>query len=371
MIKRYTSIAAFSLAGAAIALVGTAYGQDTQEAIDLSLPVDPWMDVIEAELPDADVIAKVLAIRAAGPVKEILPVEGVLTVDRPLLFLETLKFEDGATLELPSGYERVFLMSKEVRINGPELKATIRYADREPTHGDDAPAREGVPAGIPGRSGSPDTGRQGADGLPGGDGDTRRLPTLWIVADDLQIRKHPDHPFAFPDIRIDADGIVGGNGGTGGTGQQGGPGQAERNHRDGFVDCREGPRRGGYGGRGGAYGPGGAGADGGPGGDIVFVVSSDFAEHVKDMRLVARGGLPGVGGLNGRPGPGGRQGRHGSTSSKCSSYGGSQRGPGAVGQAAEPNSRGPSGDQDGANGRFRFVIYEDVASVFDDFPQGQ
>lgn len=348
------------------------FGQDSAidsqepaiEALDLSLTVSSEFDVDENLLSDSEIIEKLEVIRDTLQVKEILPVEGVLTVDEPVMFLETLKFEDGAVLELTAGnHERIFLLAKEVRLNGPDLKATIRYADIDPVNGTNAADRTGSPAKIGGRSGSPSTGSKGQDGIAGEGGEIRKLPTLWIVADDLQIRKSPDAPFAFPDVRINVDGIDGGQGGAGGDGQKGGEGQNGRNGDTNFGVCSQGAKAGGNGGRGGAFGAGGVGGDGGRGGDILFIVSSDFAEHVKDMRIVARGGLPGRGGINGNAGLGGDQGNRGSAPGTCDVPRGG--GDGSAGTSALHNSRANDGGSEGDRGRIRFVPYDEVASLFD------
>ena len=315
-------------------------------------------------LSNEGVIEKVEEIANSNQLREILSVEGVLTTDDSVFFLETLKFEDGGVLELTAGNkERIFLLAKEVRLNGPHLKAEIRYVDRSPLDGKAASDFTSAPAQITPRSNG--TGVKGTDGSPGQkgeDGITRQLPTLYVVADDLQIRKLPTHPFAFPDVRINVDGIDGGRGGEGGNGQNGGKGQNGRHGIKGFVDCKKSAKFGGGGGTGGAFGPGGVGGDGGNGGDIIFVVSAKFAEHVKDMRILSRGGLPGQGGINGLPGVGGETGDRGSKPGSCG-VSGSASTKGARGQVAASLSA-KDGELDGNRGRIRFVEYADVAELF-------
>lgn len=340
------------------------FAQDVLSDLLNALPKNVAVDMDAAAFTDDEIIAKLNEIVRATQVREILPVEDTVVVNEQFLFLETLKFEDGSVLELTAGdYDRIFLMAKEVRLNGPNLKATVRFTDRASINGAVGAAPSGPPAQIGGRSGSPAAGTNGANGRPGGPGMKRKLPTLWIVADDLQIRKLPSAPFAFPDVRIELDGVNGGEGGTGGEGQRGGKGQNGRHGSMGFPGCNRSAKRGGNGGRGGNFGPGGIGANGGDGGNVLFVVSSEFAEHVKDMRMPARGGLPGRGGLNGKPGSGGSQGARGSKPGTCGVTGSSRNG--HAGSAAPHNSRAVEGAEEGSRGRIRFVLYEEVADLFE------
>lgn len=318
---------------------------------------------VTAQPTDAEIIQRVRNVAANNQMKEILSVEGVTQVDDNVLFLENLKFEDGGELELRAGnYQEIFLLAKEVRLNGPSLKAFIRFYDRDPIAGQDAPPPPGRPAKKSRSSGNGDDGINGQTGSPGSTGVTRQLPTLYIVADEFQVRKDPHYPNEVPDIRIYLDGIDGGTGGRGGTGQAGQHGQDGRHGEANHGICSKGPRSGGDGGDGGAFGKGGAGGDGGDGGSIIFIVSPRIVDDIKDIRWLSRGGLPGRGGLNGEggaPGDGGSRGERPGTCSGASKGSGGNPGP-----SPAPNSRGPDGSLEGARGTVKYIEYDDVASLF-------
>lgn len=316
-----------------------------------------------SEVSDAEIISNVQQIAATSKLKEILPVEGIQKADDQVFFLETLKFEDGATLGLKAtNRDAIYLMAKEVRVHGGGFKARIEYYDIESQKGKDGSAPPSPQAKLTRSGGSGKNGVTGSRGKSGGEGLTRQLPTLYIVTTKITTVPEAGMPNGLSDIRIYADGIDGGEGGKGGVGQKGQQGQDGRHGKKKHGLCSKGAGNGGNGGKGGDYGLGGKGGNGGNGGNIVFVITESVVDDVKDMRIRARGGLPGLGGLHGKGGSGGDYGSRGKQPANCSGKSAGNRG--QSGTSPNPNERAVDGVDEGKRGRIRYVIFDGLASIF-------
>lgn len=309
---------------------------------------------VPAEADPAQASARVKAAIANRPANEILSISGTQRIDDQVIYVDTLRFDDGATMQLLAGdRDAIFIVAKEVRLSGPRFKANIEFYDRAPVNGANGSAPPAAQAKLP-RSGS-----NGADGVagragdPGKPGATRKLPTIYIVVG--KVRQSTGGEADFSDWRIFADGIDGGSGGRGGRGQDGQSGQDGRHGETRYGICSKGPRSGGNGGAGGDFGPGGRGGNGGDGATVIFIVPGSTVDAIKDVRVRNRGGLPGQGGLNGQPGNGGSGGARGSRPGNCSGAS-----PGADGPLGEtpPTLRAPGGTAEGARGRVFYHVVE-------------
>lgn len=290
------------------------------------------------------------------PANEILSISGTQRVDDQVIYVDTLRFDDGATLQLLAGdRDAIYIVAREVRLSGPEFKARIEFADRDAGAGSDGAAPSPALAQLPRSGNNGANGASGRPGDPGKPGLIRKLPTVYIVAG--KIRQSTGGVPDFSDLRINADGIDGGTGGRGGRGQNGQPGQDGRNGITGPFDCKSGPRSGGNGGNGGSFGSGGIGGDGGNGATVVFIVPPATVEAIKDVRVRNRGGLPGTGGVNGDPGSGAGGGSRGSAPGHCSSGGAHPGSGGAAGEAAG-TPRAQSGQNEGQRGRVYYHVVD-------------
>lgn len=312
---------------------------------------------VPAEADPAQASARVKQAIANRPANEILSISGTQRIDDQVIYVDTLRFDDGATMQLLAGNrDAIFIVAREVRLSGPRFRANIEFYDRMPANGADGAAPAAAPAQLPRSGGNGAAGQSGAAGQPGASGLTRKLPTVYIFVGN--IRQSTGGPADFSDWRILADGIDGGTGGRGGRGQNGQAGQDGRHgEKDALGFCRKGPGSGGNGGAGGAFGPGGVGGNGGDGATVIFLAPATTVDAIKDVRVRNRGGLPGLGGLNGEPGQGGGGGSRGSRPGTCS--GGSPGSAGPVGQAAS-TLRAPGGTAEGARGR----VYYYTADLF-------
>lgn len=193
-------------------------------------------------------------------------------VSEPLLHLQRLVLEDGATLRLAPGLERFELRAEQAWI-GDGVRILARGADAVPGEsGGVAPAVVGCADGASGKDGG-----KGADGGAGVD--------LQLLL-GLQ---------SFGSLLLDSRGGAGGAGGGGGAGADGG--SDER--------CA--------GGQGGAGGRGGDGGAGGRGGEVVlrywslsaagFIPISNYGPGVQ---VLNGGGAAAVAGEGGPPGKGGQ-----------------------------------------------------------------
>lgn len=293
---------------------------------------------------------------AGMPASEILSISGTQRIDDQVIFVDTLRFDDGATMQLlAADRDAIFIVAKELRLSGPGFKANIEFRDRAPRNGANGAAPPPALAQLP-RSGSEGAaGSKGARGAAGTPGLVRKLPTVYIVVGS--IRQSTGGSPDFNDLRILADGIDGGTGGIGGRGQNGQPGQDGRHGASGAFDCQRGPRSGGNGGAGGDFGPGGIGGNGGNGANIVFIVPQATVDAIKDVRVRNRGGLPGEGGRHGEPGAGAGGGARGSAPGLCSAGGATNGSAGPAG-AWPATPRAASGSLEGARGRVFYHVVD-------------
>lgn len=238
-----------------------------------------------------------------------VPAGGEYLIERPVLRLESLRLEDGATLRLAPQLAHLQLVADQAWIGrGVRLLAS----------GEDAPA---TAAGLAAVTAEPcEDGQAGQDGLPGAAGQPGR--DLSIELGLLQ----------FGSLLLDT------RGGAGAGGQPGQPGMA-----GGKADACTG-------GNGGAGGRGGAGGAGGKGGDVVLrywslgegghIPVSNFGPGVQ---LLNEGGQGADGGIGGAGGAGGA-GEFSKRGNGIKVY----RNAGVPGSAGEAGSDG----DDGASGRF-------------------
>ncbi len=311
---------------------------------------------VPAEADPAQASARVKQAIANRPANEILSISGTQRIDDQVIYVDTLRFDDGATMQLLAGdRDAIFIVAKEVRLSGPRFRANIEFYDRMPANGADGAAPAAAPAQLPRSGGNGAAGQSGAAGKPGAPGLTRKLPTVYIFVGS--IRQSTGGPADFSDWRILADGIDGGTGGRGGRGQKGQSGQDGRHGETRYGICSKGPRSGGNGGNGGAFGPGGAGGNGGDGATVIFLAPAATVDAIKDIRVRNRGGLPGKGGIHGEPGEGAGGGSRGSRPGNCS---GAANGADGQPGASAPTLRAPDGMAEGARGR----VYYYTADLF-------
>lgn len=261
------------------------------------LESDPGVDGITAiglpTLPGA----VIEAIRAA-PLEDSLTIDGVVDRTDAVLRTKTLRFEQGGKLNWrfkPEGAEGFIVLAAErLILDSPD--ALLRLCPEPDLHG---------AAGGAGSEGQAFTfGSQPRDGQPGGAGGagrTYRYPTLYIVLDELAFT-----PWAV--LRLEADGLAGGNGGDGGAGGHGAQGTPGSNGSP-FMPIQvlpsTGPTDGGPGGSGGAGGRGGDAGRGGDGATIIYALPESQRVLLAQIKASTAGGAPGVAGQPGAPGEGG------------------------------------------------------------------
>ncbi len=298
--------------------------------------------------------ARVRQAIAGLPANEILSISGVQRIDDQVIYVDTLRFDDGATMQLLAGdRDAIYIVAREVRLSGPNFKARIEFRDRTVPNAEAGAAPPARLAQLP-RSGSDGAhGTAGQAGDPGKPGLIRKLPTIYFVVG--KVRQSTGGEPDFSDWRILAGGIDGGTGGTGGRGQLGQSGQDGRDGKANMGICSRGPRSGGNGGAGGAFGPGGIGGNGGNGGTVIFLVPETTVDAIKDVRVRNLGGLPGIGGLNGAPGEGGGGGSRGSRPGSC---GGASNGSGGPLGAGPASLRAPGGTAEGLRGRVYYHVID-------------
>lgn len=317
-------------------------------------PAVPLAAVQDNEADPQLAKARVSQAIAGLPANEILSISGVQKIDDQVIYVDTLRFDDGATMQLLAGdRDAIYIVAREVRLSGPNFRARIEFRDRAvPAAEDGAPPPERL-AQLPRSGGDGAPGSDGQPGNPGKPGLTRKLPTIYFVVG--KVRQSTGGEPDFSDWRILAGGLDGGVGGNGGKGQDGQSGQDGRHGKANMGICSRGPRSGGNGGAGGAFGPGGIGGNGGNGGTVIFLVPEATVEAIKDVRVRNLGGLPGLGGLNGAPGEGGGGGSRGSRPGTC---GGASHGSGGP-RGSEPSSlRAPNGAQEGLRGRVYYHVID-------------
>lgn len=319
--------------------------------------IEPEVVEVSADPTEADpaqASAKVKTAIAGLPANEILSISGVQKIDDQVIYVDTLRFDDGATMQLlAADRDAIYIVAREVRLSGPNFKARIEFSDRTVPNGTNGAAPPPARAKLPRSNGNGANGAAGQPGDPGKPGLTRKLPTIYFVIG--KVRQSTGGEPDFSDWRILADGIDGGTGGKGGKGQNGQSGQDGRHGETKYGICSKGPRSGGNGGAGGAFGPGGIGGNGGNGATVIFLIPAQSVDAVKDVRVRNRGGLPGAGGINGGSGEGGGGGARGSRPGNCSGASAGSGGPTGPGPS---NLQAPAGVAEGLRGRVYYHIVD-------------
>lgn len=286
--------------------------------------------------------------------REILSVNGTTRETSEVIRVDTLRFDDDAILELQaSDRKAVYIIANEIRLSKPNYRGVIKFFDTKKSV-----ATNGKPPApaIARLKRSNNDGKDGSDGKRGNQGQPgikKQLPKLVIATNKITFQRETGQSSGFSDLSILIDGIDGGDGGNGGDGQNGQPGQHGRHGETSWGFCSKGPRSGGNGGNGGDFGKAGIGADGGDGGDVVFIVSPNAEEEIKNIRIRTRGGLPGRGGQNGKPGSGGRHGDRGSRPGTCD---GANHGSNGKAGAVAQSDRASDGIKSGNRGAVEYIV---------------
>jgi hypothetical protein len=300
------------------------------------------------------------ALSSTPTVVEILSVRGTERFDGQILKVDELVLQRGAILEFSNlDAPWVALVVRRVRIVDPATMSVFRR-DLAVTSGQNGAA------GTPGAAGSDGhrEGRNGTDGTagtPGGNGahgQTRHLPTVYIVVERLERASSPT-PLRDAQLTFSFAGLRGGNGGPGGAGGRGGRGGNGRDASTGATGCKHSAGNGGNGASGGRGGNGGNGAAGGNGASLVFVSTQAGADLLSAAAILNDGAEPGRGGASGAGGDRGRFGDGGSRSGYCRSRG-HDGGWGSPGAAGTPGS---NSSQAGDRGRIQAVIVDDIRSL--------
>ena len=294
--------------------------------------------------------------------QQLILVEEQISIAEPVIYADTLRFDDGGVLYLTANTNKsILLVARKIILPPSGATAKIALRPNPRLDGEDGAAPAPAPAKRSRSSGKGAAGKDGDDGKPGQDGSTYHQPHLFIVSESMRLPNGapPDELMKFI---VDADGIDGGRGGDGGDGQNGQHGQDGRHGElDSLRICKKGARGGGRGGDGGDYGAGGLGGNGGAGGTIVFVVDSGLEDVVENIRARTRPGFGGRGGLNGEPGRGAKGGARGEWPGNC--RGGSAGFTGNDGEAAQ-DRRSSDGLDSEKNGFVLLYTVEELPGIF-------
>lgn len=296
--------------------------------------------------------------------KKLILVEDTIEIHDPIIYADTLRFDNGGVLRLrTSNSKSILLVARKIILPPSGAHATIVVTPAVVLDGAHASQHSALPAhDWPRSSGNGRHGTDGSDGNQGGNGRTYHQPTLFIVSETMRLPNGtpPDELMRFI---VDADGIDGGRGGDGGDGQNGQPGQDGRHgEADNFGFCSSGPRSGGNGGDGGDYGPGGRGGDGGDGGTIVFVVHPDLEPVIDNVRARTR---PGLGGRGGRHGVNGKSAGGGSRGSRPGRCDGARPGDKGADGTPKPTDFADTGSDSIKNGSILLYAVETIPEVFE------
>lgn len=145
-------------------------------------------------------------------------------------------------------------------------------------------------------------GGHGQDARQSGTGKTIDVPPIYIVFNSIHTSS--GNPTSVPLLRVDAQGIRGGNGAVGGRGGIGGSGATGTPSSCGSLTCDAGPGKGGNGGNSGKGGRGGNAGRGGNGADVYIVIPRlQWPKAIFAVQQPSAGaGLPGQPGTVGIPG---------------------------------------------------------------------
>lgn len=307
--------------------------------------------------------AVVAAIQAAN-LEDLVTVTGNVTRTEPIIRVKNLVFQPGAALQWKfprngtGGF--VVIAAQRLVLNVPAAPAQVGKLQMQP---DLNLVELNGSAGSPGPGGaSPgdDSGRPGGNGTIGGTGtpgSSYQYPTVYIVFRDLVLNSA--NPSTVPALRIEGNGLRGGDGGTGGPGGAGGtgatgtPGNAE--NIGGVIPirtCTAGPGRGGNGGNGGPGGRGGDAGTGGNGATLVYASPSSQWSGLDRLEVSLVKGVPGNPGGPGSPGGGGQEGGGGHKPHECPNGGGS----GNRGSSANPANAGPGSPSTPGKDGAQFLI---------------
>jgi len=338
-----------TIAGAVLALATTtasAQGAGTGTADNLGKAVPP--DVLEA-------------IKKATAVTKIFPVNPGEKFSGQVLKADEIVFAPGATLTL-TNLNVPFIVIAAKRWKFADAAVTTKI-ERDPTVKSLAGSDGG--AGGNGADGQGEVNRRGNDGgagapgQSGGDGETKSIPHIYLVAGDLTTPKGEPLP-GFLRLTLVALGIDGGNGGTGGKGGNGGRGARGKEGATSAFDCKEGPGQGGTGGPAGQGGQGGRGGNATDGSEITVVGTKAVTELFSYARIFNDGGFGGRAGRPGAPGQVGRGGGQAPSNGWCKSGQ-----PGDAGGYPEPLDQGTRGPgKDGAKGDTTLITVKDLSPVF-------
>ena len=301
------------------------------------------------------------AIRNATDVKKIYPINPGEKFAGQVLKADEIVFAPGATLTL-TNLDVPFIVIAAKRWKFADAAVTTKI-ERDPTVKSKSGGDGGI--GANGADGQGEVNRRGnngangATGQPGGDGETKKMPHIYLVAGELTTPKGEPLP-GFLRLTLVALGIDGGNGGTGGKSGNGGRGARGKEGASSAFDCKEGPGQGGTGGFTGQGGQGGKGGDATDGADITIVGTKAVNELFSYARIFNDGGFGGRAGRPGAPGQVGRGGQQASSNGWCKSGQ-----PGDAGGYPEPLDLGTRGaGKDGEKGDTTLITVKNLAPIF-------
>jgi hypothetical protein len=322
----------------------------------------PQAEIASASL--ADLPNDLMAAIQQRDVIQILAVNGTEVVDGQILSVNELIVQPGGTIEFANmDYPWIAIMADRMRIVDPLASTTIRRnLEIVPQHG--ANGAKGA-NGSQGRNGGNGhrTGDRGGNGAIGGNGvpgQTKKIPTLYLIAGSVE-NARTGQALQSLDIAYNFPGIDGGNGGNGGNGGVGGGGGRGQNGSAGFPQgCRRGPGGGGNGGNGGAGGNGASNAPGSDGAKLVFISTRQGVD------ALSLGNIQNIGGKSGKPGAAGKAGRGGGLGGSCAYPAPcSRNSSGADGRRGRDGSPGVAIQADGKRGKVEAIILDDIATLFD------
>jgi len=277
------------------------------------------------------------------------PKEGIFSIaetvkfDKQILRADEIVFAPNSTLELTNmDYDWIILIADKIKFTAPLKKATIK-------RGFEIYASDGDKGeqGLNGNNGSGtgSNGTNGQDGKKGGKGNTKQLPNIYIVTNQVTSQKSNLAP-DYINLKLILPGIDGGRGGIGGEGGDGGNGTKGVKGANGVVDCRRGGGDGGNGGNAGKGGQGGDSGNGGDGANIVFIGTDSALEVLSYSIIINTGGDSGIPGRPGQVGFSGNGGAGGDGTFYCSGGDAGRKGlipnpkNNGIGQLGEEGSKG-------------------------------
>jgi len=254
----------------------------------------------------------------AAKLRDSLPVRGRVRMIDQVLKVANLSFYPNSALEVEAlGLDWIAIFAKVLNIDGP---ASIERTSRFNLDGEDGRDGRNAPQYI-GETGR--NGLNGQDGEQAGDGKSLDVPEVFLFAQDILIRgAAPGPTIPRSEFSLMFDGYPGGKGGTGGRGGNGSNGERGTPSRNGiWIDCSDGPGRGGDGGSAGRGGLGGRGGDGGDARNVYLFTTAGRAQSMNSIYRSQAGGVGGEAGETGANGSPGQPGPEGRLSSHCGTAG--------------------------------------------------